>query len=91
MFKQLIYKAMPIKHVMSLYSEIEINSLLRDQMYLHKNPTDLMNYLKMSGFDFTLDEFEDATNILHLQCQSYEEADALLQKADWLRFQISTI
>jgi len=33
-----------------------------------------------------VDEFEDAVNMLHVQCQKLENAQLLLQKAEWVRF-----
>ena len=35
-------------------------------------------------------EFEDAVNYLHVQCQTLERAQLLLQKAEWLRYVLFT-
>ena len=73
-----------------MLNAIDDDPKLREQMYLCSNPVEVMTYLNSRGYGFSIDEFEDAARILHLRCQSYEEADILLQKADWLRFQILT-
>jgi hypothetical protein len=81
---------MPIKHAILLLHAIDDDPALREQMYYCNNPGEVMSFLNSKGYNFNIDEFEDAARILHLKCQSYEEADFLLQKADWLRFQILT-
>ena len=37
-----------------------------------------------------LRSFEDAVNYLHVQCQTLERAQLLLQKAEWLRYVLFT-
>jgi predicted ribosomally synthesized peptide with nif11-like leader len=81
---------MPIQNAINLFNAIDTDQALREQMYSFANGGELMAYLQTIGYGFSLDEFEDAVNSQHVQCQSLEAAQELLHKADWLRFQIST-
>jgi len=79
---------MSVQHAISLLKAIDTDPTLREQMYQFLHPHQVMEFLSLKGYGFNLNEFEDAVRILHLKCQSYEEADEFLHKAEWLRFQI---
>lgn len=46
---------------------------------------DVLNQLGNLGFEFTMDEFEESVNMLHVKCQFEEEANQLMQTAMWFR------
>lgn len=77
---------MPINNVICLLKAIETDTNLRDSMYRCTDSKELESYLKSLGYIFDNYEFEDAVNYLHVQCQSLENAQLLLQKAEWLRY-----
>ena len=79
---------MSINSVIHLFQTIDEDSGFREQIYQCKDSENLLAYLKTRGYNFNLDELEDAITYLHVQCQTLEEAQKLLHKADWLRFLI---
>jgi predicted ribosomally synthesized peptide with nif11-like leader len=79
---------MSIHNAIYLLNAIENDTKLRGEMYRCNNNEELKSFLKATGFIFSNDEFEEAVNSLHVQCQTLEQAQLLLQKADWLRYMI---
>ena len=79
---------MSVQNAISLLNAIDTEPTLRENMYRCICVADVIDYLNSQGYIFNAGEFEDAVNILHLKCQSYEAADELLHKADWVRFQL---
>ncbi|MGQ8338432.1 Nif11-like leader peptide family natural product precursor [Sunxiuqinia sp. A32] len=41
------------------------------------------------GYEFTMDEFEESVNMMHVKCQFEEEANRLMQTAMWFRMAVS--
>ena len=81
---------MSIKNAINLLHEVDLIEGLRIKMYMCETNKELEECLKANGYDFTNDEFEDAVNYLHVQCQRLEQAQLLMQKAEWLRFLLYT-
>lgn len=79
---------MAMINVIHLFKTIDEDPGFREQIYKCENSTRLMAFLNAHGYYFEMDEMEDAINYLHVQCQTLEEAQQLLHKADWLRFLI---
>ena len=79
---------MAMNNVIHLFMTIDKDPVFRKQIYQCRNSEQLRAYLNSSGYYFDLDEMEDAINYMHVQCQTLEEAQQLLHKADWLRFLI---
>lgn len=77
---------MPIRNAIYLLSAIENNADLRETLYQCADAEELQKCLTSRGYVFDNNEFEDAVNYLHVQCQTLENARLLLQKAEWLRF-----
>ena len=46
---------------------------------------ELFSALSELGYRFTIEEFEEAVNMMHVQCQFESEADALMQTSMWFR------
>lgn len=77
---------MSIRNAIFLLNAIDNDTKLRDHLYRCDSYEELMECLKSKGFPFTRGEFEDAVNHLHVQCQTLENAQLLMQKAEWLRY-----
>ena len=77
---------MPINNVVKLIKAIDSSKDLRENLNNFNKPVEVMEYLSNNGYKFTLDEFEDAIQMLHVHCQTEEEALLLMDKAMWLRF-----
>ena len=82
---------MSIRNAKLLLRAIDTDEALRTEIYRCSSRDKLLGYLNSTGYSFDMDEFEDAVSNLHTQCQSYEEAEALFDRADWLRFQMMQI
>jgi hypothetical protein len=79
---------MSIHNAVYLLNAIEADTKLRGEMYRCNNNEELRSFLKSLGLVFSNNEFEEAVNSLHVQCHTLEQAQLLLQKADWLRYLI---
>jgi hypothetical protein len=79
---------MAMNNVIHLFLTIDKDPGFREQIYQCKDSDNLMAFLNSRGYYFDQDEMEDAINYMHVQCQTLEEAQQLLHKADWLRFLI---
>jgi predicted ribosomally synthesized peptide with nif11-like leader len=77
---------MSVSNAILLLKAIDDDSMLREEIYLCKETDQVITYLKSQGYHFDMDELEDAIHYLHVKCQTLEEAQCLLHKADWLRF-----
>lgn len=77
---------MPIRNALDLLHDIDSNSDLREQMYRCPGSVELLVYLNANGYTFDIDEFEEAVRFQHVKCQTLEDAQELLHKADWLRY-----
>ena len=58
---------------------------LRNELYGIGGRDALFDKLAEIGYGFSGGEFEEAVTHMHLDCKTAEEADALLDKADWFR------
>jgi Nif11 domain len=79
---------MSMINVIHLFITVDIDPEFRKKIYQCKDSKSLRSYLNSRGYYFDQDEMEDAINYLHVQCQTLEEAQNLLHKADWLRYLI---
>ena len=79
---------MAINDAMKFIRESQENKELRKAVYSIP-VNDLLNQLANIGYDFTMDEFEESVNMLHVKCQFEEEANQLMQTAMWFRMTIS--
>ena len=79
---------MAIRNAINLLEDIDGNSELRFHLYRCSGSAEMRTYLKTKGYSFDIDEFEEAVRLKHVLCQTLEEAQKLLHKADWLRYLI---
>lgn len=82
---------MAVANAMRFLKEIGDRSELRDALYLCEGPQALFACLKESGYPFSGGEFEEAVDHLHVGCQSYEEADALMNRVHWMRMLMANV
>ena len=82
---------MSVQNAIKLLQTIDNTSLLRSQMYACKHISELDNLLLASNMWFHEEEFEEALNMLHVKCQTKEEANELFLKAEWYNFLVASI
>jgi predicted ribosomally synthesized peptide with nif11-like leader len=81
---------MSIQNAKNLLQVVDRNTKFRKEMYNCINGEELQSFLEINGFTFDIEEFDQATNILHVNCQTLGEAQDLLHKAEWLRYMLLT-
>lgn len=74
---------MSLQNALIFFHEMETNTELRKQCYSSKTRGDLLEALKIRGFSFTFEEFEDAYRSLLLKCASYEQAANVHERHAW--------
>lgn len=77
---------MPINDVVRLFTTVDDSVGLRKNLNNCTSSQEVVDYLDKEGFKFFPGEFEDAVRMLHVKCQSEEDAAFLMEKAMWLRF-----
>lgn len=68
---------------MKLLNEMDSNPDLRRQMYRCSTKKELSDYLASIDRAFTHYEFDEAVNHLHVQCQTHQQAELLMSRAQW--------
>jgi len=58
---------------------------LREELYSCNGEDAFYGCLKENGFEFSGGEFEEAVSKMHVECQHSEEADHLMNRANWFR------
>lgn len=75
---------MAIQNAMNLIRDVKTDEDLRDKLYtLPQGEIEL--FLDEQGYKFSYPEFEDAIDMLHVKCQTHEEAEELMQVVMWLK------
>jgi hypothetical protein len=77
---------MSVHNAVKLIQSLDSDFTLRNQMYACKHISELDSFLNKNNIWFQMDEFEEAFNMLHVKCQTIEEANDLFQKKDWYCF-----
>jgi hypothetical protein len=77
---------MAIRNAIDLLKDIDENSELRFYLYGCSGSVEMHTYLRSKGYSFDIEEFEEAVRLKHVLCQTLEDAQELLHKADWLRY-----
>jgi len=80
---------MTIKNAITFLEDIDFEPKLRSRVYACKSRGEWLETLQAHGTPFTPSELEESINMLHVQCQTYEQADDLLHKADCIRMIIA--
>lgn len=74
---------MSIKNALQFISIVSEDDNFRKSLYRYGSRQQLLNHLSEDGRGFSIAEFEDAVNMQHVKCQTYEEADHLKQIEMW--------
>lgn len=77
---------MAIANAIKLINDIDVNKSLRNEMYSIPSSGELFEYLKIQGYVFNYAELEEAVNLLHVKCQTLQEAQDIMHKAEMLKF-----
>jgi hypothetical protein len=74
---------MSVQNALQFISSVSEDDTYRKSFYQYSSRQELIGHLSATGRGFTLAEFEDAVNMKHVKCQTYEEADHLKQIEMW--------
>lgn len=77
---------MTLDNVRKLYKCLESDDELRDRLYAADGQEGREAVLREAGMHFTDAEFDEMENVLHVQCQTPEEAERFFQFRNWWDF-----
>ena len=77
---------MSIQKAQNFLSKVQEDSLFRDKIIIADSKSDLHNILNEHNISFSSGEIEEAFNMLHVACQTEEEAESL--KHAYLYYQL---
>lgn len=83
-------KQMPINDAIQFINAVSQNTDLRKSLYAVPQSA-ILAHLAQLGFVFSWPEFDDASRLLHLRCQSEEQAFHLQQVVWWFRLQLGNM
>lgn len=75
---------MAINDAMKFIRESQKSKDLRKEVN-QCSPNELFDKLRELGYDFTMPEFEESVNMMHVKCQFAEEANRLMQTDMWFK------
>lgn len=75
---------MALQNAINFISDVHEKDELRKSVNASEQKQ-LFETLEKEGYKFTSEEFEEAVNVVHVQCKFEEQAMALLQVAHWFR------
>ena len=71
---------MSLQNAINFITKVDSDNDFRKSCYASKTLSGLLSQQKMS---FTIDEIEDAFNVLLLKCQTYQQADRVNEVKAW--------
>ena len=74
---------MSLQNAITFISDVDSDNELRKSCYTCKSLPELIEMLTMQKMGFTVDEIEDAFNVLLLKCQTYEQAGRVNEVKAW--------
>jgi len=77
---------MPVKNAIELLKIIDVDKDFRTALNKCKNLDEVSMCLNSRQLNFSPSELDEAVDFLHSKCQTYEVADQLLSKADWIKY-----
>ena len=63
---------MALQDAIKFIKQAAADDILRNSLY-KVNPNEILPELEKQGYKFTLNEFEESINVLHVECQTEEE------------------
>jgi len=76
---------MAIAHAIKFLKQMDQLHELRSALYGCVGPEAQLARLRLAGYPFDGAEFEEAVDHLHTSCQTYQDADELMNKVHWMR------
>lgn len=77
---------MTLDNVRKLYKRLEKDEELRDKLYAADGQVAREEVLREAGLHFTDLEFDEMESVLHVQCQTREEAERFFEFRNWWEF-----
>lgn len=77
---------MSLDNVRKLFRRLEKDAALRDKLYAADGQTGREAVLREEGVYFSDAEFDEMENVLHVQCQTPEEAERFFEFRNWWDF-----
>ena len=74
---------MSLQNALNFISKVDSDSAFRKLCYTCKTLSDLIEMVTTQEMPFTIDEIEDAFNVLLLKCQTYEQAGRVNEVKAW--------
>jgi hypothetical protein len=74
---------MSLQNALNFISKVDSDTDFRKSCYTCKTLPDLIEMLTKQEMPFTVDEIEDAFNVLLLKCQTYEQAGRVNEVKAW--------
>ena len=74
---------MSLQNAINFITKVDSDSNFRKSLYTAKTLAELIEILSKQEMGFTLDEIEDAFNVLLLKCQTYEQAGRVNEVKAW--------
>jgi hypothetical protein len=82
---------MSIQNAIDFLQKTMQNPESRSELYGLNSQSEFADWLSLRGMPFHMGEFEESVNLLHVKCQSHEEANLLLNRVDWVRMYWSSL
>jgi hypothetical protein len=76
---------MSLQNAINFISRVDSDGDFRKSCYNYKSQSELLQGMFESKTGFTVDEIEDAFNVLELKCQTYEQAGRVKEVKAWFR------
>ena len=77
---------MTLDNVRKLYKQLGKDEELRDRLYAADGQAAREAVLREAGLFFTDAEFDEMESVLHVQCQTREEAERFFEFRNWWDF-----
>jgi len=74
---------MSLQNAINFITKVDSDADFRKSLYSAKTLSELLEILAKQNIGFTLDEIEDAFNVLLLKCQTYEQAGRVNEVKAW--------
>ena len=74
---------MSLQNAINFISKVDSDGDFRKSLYTAKTLSGLIEILTKQEMSFTVDEIEDAFNVLLLKCQTYEQAGRVNEVKAW--------
>jgi len=77
---------MTLDNVRRLYERIDSDKALRKKLYAAEGSEGREAVLREAGLFFTDPEFDEMVDVLHVKCQTVEEAERFFEFRNWWEF-----